>query len=85
MLSSSGYAGYAAVAETVSAFTAGAAMIAGIITVTLVLVLMVGKGINDNGAAINELMTVYHNITVPATYCLTPNNADPTYLAPFIF
>lgn len=70
---------------SVSQFTTGITILAALISLLLVLVLMVGKGIDNNTNRLNTIEVVYHNITIPARFCLTPNNVNPSYIAAWMF
>ncbi len=78
---SSSYVGSASAGSSAAAF--GIMMVTMGVLVGLLLVVALYVVPNTNGTT-NRIETqeyVYNNITRFATYCLTPNNVDPTILA----
>jgi hypothetical protein len=66
---------------TLSTFGVAMISIGALVTLLLVVVLYVVPNTQGTTDRIDYVEYVYRNVTRSATYCLTPNNVDPTILA----
>ena len=73
-----------AASQGLPAFVGGMFIVGSLLSLFLVLYLLVGKAIHDNGVELAEVQKIYRIIQQPPDYCLTPNNADHTYILPYI-